>query len=141
MNLLRYRIALASLFWSTAKVFDVSISHRPSGEYWDMVYFGGAANVDWIMYYVCQRFVSGKLQRDMEALCIASIATNALGFALYEAEYPPDLYNWMIRVINYVLALRLLILGGGDVLSYHYWHDLVRSIASGHFHNAKEETK
>lgn len=106
-----------------------------------MAYFGGAATVDWIMYHLSSRFVGGKLCRDVEALCIASIVTNALGFALYMAEFPPSVYNWMILGINYVLAIRLTLMGGGDVLNSTYWRDMVRSFNRGRPYRAKEETK
>lgn len=141
MNRLRSRLALAVLFYATAKAFDAVIPLRPHGEFWDMAYFGGAATVDWFMYHTCHRFIIGKLCRDVEALCIASIVTNALGFALYMAEFPPSIYNWMILGINYVLAIRLTLMGGGDVLNSTYWRDMVRSFNRGRPYRAKEETK
>lgn len=141
MNRLRSRLALAVLFYATAKAFDALIPHRPIGEFWDMAYFGGAATVDWFMFYACRRFVSGALLRDMEALCIASIVANALGFALYMAEDPPTVYNWIIAGINYVLAVRLTLMGGGDVFNSTYWRDLVRSFVRGRSYSAKEKTE
>lgn len=134
MNRLRSRIALLLLFMMTAKTFDLVIPYRPSGEYWDMAYFGSAMTVDWLMFHMCRRFISGKLCRDVEALCIASIVTNALGFALYMAEYPPSIYNWMILGLNYVLAIRLTLMGGGDVPNTTHFWDLVRGVARGRVH-------
>lgn len=130
MNKLRFRLGLGFMFLATGFIFDKAISARPYGEYWDMAYFGSAATVDWMMLRLCGVFIKGKLQRDVEALCIASIVTNALGFALYMADSPPDLYNWVIRVINYVLAIRLIFMGGGDALNYSHWHRLVRGVAA-----------
>ncbi len=141
MNRLRSRLALAVLFYGTAKAFDAIAPHRPIGEFWDMTYFGGAASIDWFMYHACRRFVGGKLLRDVEALCIASIVTNALGFALYMAEYPPSIYNWMILGINYVLAIRLTLMGGGDVFNPTYWRDMVRGVARGRSYRAKEKAE
>lgn len=141
MNLLRSRLILLALFWSTGKAFDLLITKRPSGEYWDMAYFGSAATVDWFMYQLCQKFTTGKLCRDVEALCIASIVTNALGFALYMASSPPTIYNWIIMGINYVLVIRLTVMGGGDVLNYHHWRDMVRGFIGRRTYIAKEKTK
>jgi hypothetical protein len=139
MNKLRSRIVLLLLFYATAKAYDAIIPLRPSGEFWDMTYFGFAASVDWFMYRICHRFISGKLLRDIEALCIASIVINALGFALYMAEYPPSIYNWMITGVNYVLAIRLTLMGGGDVFHNTHWRDMVRSVAGGRSYSAKEK--
>lgn len=139
MNRLRSRFALLLLFWGSAKGFDVLITTRPPGEYWDMAYFGSAATVDWAMYRLTPLFVAGDLRRDVEALCIASIVTNALGFALYMADSPPSIYNWIIKGINYVLAIRLTIMGGGDVFNYFDWRGLVRGAFTGRLdHQAKE---
>ena len=141
MKKLRSRLGLLAISLFTGYLFDVAIKHRPVGEYWDMAYFGSAATVDWFMYYVCQRFVSGKLCRDVEALCIASIVTNALGFALYMASQPPTIYNWMIAGINYVFAIRLLFMGRGDVFNYSDWRDMVRSVVGRRSYLAKEKTE
>lgn len=141
MNKLRSRIALLLLFYGTAKAYDAIIPLRPEGEFWDMAYFGFAASVDWFMFHVCHRLISGKLLRDIEALCIASIVINALGFALYMAEYPPSIYNWMIAGVNYVLVIRLILMGGGDVFNNTHWRDMVRSVASGHSYSAKEKAE
>lgn len=141
MNRLRSRIALGLVFLVTAKAYDALSPCRPIGEFWDMAYFGGAATVDWFMYRISRRFVGGALCRDVEALCIASIVTNALGFALYMAEYPPSIYNWIIAGINYVLAIRLTLMGGGDVFHPTYWRDMVRGFASGRPYRAKEKTE
>jgi len=140
MNTLRDRLSLWCLSLSTGYAFASVISARPAGEYWDMAYFGSAATVDWAMYYFCSAYLSGKLCRDMEALCIASIVANALGFALYMAEYPPTIYNLMIAGLNYVFAIRLL-MGRGDVFNYSHWRDLVRGAVSRRSYFAKEKTK
>lgn len=141
MNPLRARIALLLLFWGSAKVFDALITARPPGEYWDMVYFGSAATIDWMMYRASGRFLAGDLLRDVEALCIASIVTNALGFALYMADSPPSIYNWIIKGINYVLAIRLTIMGGGDVLNGFDWRGLVRGAAFRRLDHQVKEAK
>lgn len=141
MNRFRSRLALLFVFLGSAKVFALLISYRAEGEYWDMAYFGSAATVDWFMYHLCHRFISGKLCRDVEALCIAFIVTNALGFGLYMADNPPSLYNWMISGINYVLAIRLTLMGGGDVFNNNHWRDLVRGITRGRAYSAKEKAE
>lgn len=127
MNPARYRLALGLLFFGTAKVFDMLIVRRPAGEYWDMAYYCSAASVDWMMYRLTPRFVRGKLCRDVQALTTASMVVNALGFALYMAYAPPYIYNWIIRGINYVLAIRLTFSGNGHDLNYNHWRYVVRS--------------
>lgn len=126
MKPLRSLIFLGALFWLTFKVFEVAIAMRPYGEGWDMAYFAGAATVDWMMYRLTPRFVEGKLCRDIEALCIASILVHAIGFALYMAWSPPYFHNWLIKGINYVLAIRLIFTGGSNVFNNIDWRGVVR---------------
>lgn len=92
-----------------------------------MAYFAGAATVDWMMYRLTPQLVEGKLCRDIEALCIASMLTHAIGFALYMAWYPPYFHNWIIKGINYVLAFKLIYTGGGNAFNDIDWRGLVRS--------------
>lgn len=131
MNTPLRRIGLAVCLYALAKFLDLQIKPLiPSGDLGAVLYFGVAATFDWINFYMCRQFVGTKLRRDIEALCIASILANALGFTLYMAPSPPniypDLYVWLIKGINYVLAFRLLFMGGGNVLDHRYWRDLVR---------------
>jgi hypothetical protein len=142
------RIGLALWFYCTAKGFDYMIAPcLPSGKAGVVIYFGAAATVDWSMFYRCQRFVTGKLRRDMEALCIASIAVNCIGFLLYMAPSPPlpypGFYVWAIQGINYVLAIRLLLVGDGNALHHFFnsnWLTVVRRAVNRYLdHTAKEK--
>lgn len=131
MNSPRHRIGLAIVVLVMCQTFDFAIKPLlPDNEFGAVLYFGLAATCDWIQFYICRLYVTGTLRRDIEALCIASIVANALGFALYMAPSPPniypDLYVWSIKGINYVLAFRLLFMGGGNVLDHRYWRALVR---------------
>lgn len=149
MNTPLRRLKLALLFYITAKLFDHFIKpYIPGGDIGAVLYFGVAASVDWFMFYRCQRFVSGALCRDMEALCIASIAVNAFGFILYMAPSPPlpypGSYVWLIQGINYVLAVRLLLLGDGNVLHHPdllNWRSVVRSVTHRYQNHSTTEKK
>ena len=149
MNTALRRIALAAVFYLTAKIFDILLKpNLPDGYYGLVLYFGAAASVDWFMFYNCPRFVAGSLCRDMEALCIASIVVNALGFSLCMAPSPPlpypDAYSWAIQGINYVLAIRLLFVGDGNVLHHFnllHWRAVVRGAFHGYTNHAAEEKK
>ena len=126
MKALRSLVFLGVLFWLTFKVFEAVIAMRPPGEKWDIAYFVGAAVVDWMMYRLTPHFVEGKLCRDIEALCIASMLVHAVGFALYMAYSPPYFHNWTIRGLNYVLAFKLIFTGGSNVLTHFDWRGVVR---------------
>jgi hypothetical protein len=135
MNSTPRRICLGLAFLATAKLFDFIVKpHVPDNEFGALVYFGMAATVDCIMFHVCRIFVDGTLCRDVEALCIASMVSNAIGLTLYLAPSPPlpfpDTYVWAIQGINYVLAIRLLFVGDGNVIHYlndFNWRAVVRS--------------
>lgn len=134
-----YRLALGAAFIITGNAFDHATDGLPYAPVFCLLYYGGAATVDLFMFRITRLFVSGALQKDVEALCIASIVTNALGFALYVADSPPSIYNWIIKGINYVLAIRLTIMGGGDVFNDFDWRGLVRGAFNGRVdHQAKE---
>jgi len=127
MNPWRNCFALAVVFYLTAKTFDLIIPYRPKGEFWDMFYYGSAATIDWMMFKLTPLFVSGKLYRDVQALCIAYIVANAFGFYQYMAYAPPSTYNWTIKGLDYALAIRLIFTGGSNALNDFDWSGMVRS--------------
>lgn len=126
MNRLRSIVALAALFCLTFKLFEVAAKLRPPGEEWDVAYFVGAATIDWLMYRATPHLIAGKLCRDVELLCIASMVTHTIGFALYMGWYPPHFHNWTIKAINYALAFKLITTGGSDAFSNIDWRSLLR---------------
>ncbi len=144
MNTWRNRFALWLLFLATGNIFDMFASDLPSGALFALIYYGCAATVDLLMFRVTRYFASGKVQRDVEDICFASIATNALGWALYQTKSPPTFYNGVIAGLNYVLAFRLLF-GGGNVIDWinHSYRRIV--VLCNHFgysdHSAKKEKR
>jgi len=139
MKSLLLRVCLGLLFLLAYRFYASISADRPIGEWWEMLYFAGAATVDWIMYRITPRFVSGKLCRDIEALCIASIIVHAIGFACYMTWTPSYIHNWTIKGINYVLAFLFIFTGHGDAFNDINWRGLVRSFAVGRLgHQAKE---
>ena len=141
MNTWRSRVALLLLFWMMAKAFDVFAARLPDGEFWDTSYYCFAATTEYIMYYQCRRFVTGKLCRDLEALCIASILAHAFGIKLYMAYSPPSTYKWIIQGINYVLAIRVIFTGGGNVLRNYYSNYMVRRFTVGRAGGLEKEAQ
>lgn len=144
MNNWRRRLALGLAFVMTGKAFDMATDGLPYAPLFWLFYYGGAATVDLIMYRLVHLFVSEKLQRDIEALCIASVAANALGWALLQmADAPPDFYNYLIAGLNYVLAIRILI-GDGyafDRFDRTYWRGMVRRAFLGNQNRTATEKK
>lgn len=140
MNRWRRRLALGLAFVATGIAFDKAtdgIGNNPAAM---LLYHGSGATVDLVMFRITGFFVSSHLQRDVEAICIASIAANALGLALYMAWTPPTIYDLLIEGLNYVLAIRLL-MGDGDVLDLSYWRDLVRSTFPRRQNHATKEAQ
>jgi len=129
------------LFLLSGMAFDLFMAGYSRNEFGWTVYYAGAATVDCLMYRCVEKFLSGSLRRDIEALCIASICINALGWAMYLAYSPPELYNKAIAGVNYALAMRLIVMGGGDVFNYSYWRDLVRSVTRGRSYLASEKAE
>lgn len=145
MNTWQRRLSLWFAFLLTGWVFDKAVGGMPSAPLFWLLYYGGAATVDLCMFHAARHFVSGRLQKDVEAICIASAATNALGWALKAlASIPPDFYNAIIAGLNYALVIRLL-LGDGNVLDPNYYRDwffmVLRNLSRYQKHPAAEENK
>lgn len=144
MNNWRRRLALGLVFILTSRAFAWATDGLPYAPLFWLLYYGGAATVDLFMYRIVRYFVSSHLQSNIEALCIASIASNALGWALIQlADAPPDFYNNLIAGINYVLAAQLLIGDGNalDRLDRTYWRGMVRRAFLGCPHRTPSEKK
>lgn len=126
MNNWRRRLALGLAFILTGKAFAWATDGLPYDPVSWALYYGGAATVDLIMFHATHLFVSGKLQFRVEALCTASAAVNAFGYArLILADAPPDLYDKLIDGLNYVLTICLFM---GD----HNAMDLLRSLGNAY---------
>lgn len=65
----------------------------------------------------------------MEALCIASIVANFVGWIAYTAYAPPIYYNVFMWGLAYVQWARLFIMGDDDA-NYHGLHMVRRNLAS-----------
>lgn len=124
MNTWRHRASLGLAFLITAMVFDSMTEGVPNTPNGMLLYHGGAGTFDLAMAVMARLFITGYLRRDVEALCYASLASNALGWALYLARTPPTLYDSLITGLNYGLAARLL-MGDGDVFDIDRWRRLV----------------
>lgn len=110
MNNWRRRLALGLAFVMTGKAFDMATDGLPYEPVSWAIYYGGAATVDLMMFHATGRFVRGLLAFKVEALCTASAAVNAFGYArLITADAPPDLYNTLIHGLNYVLTICLFL--------------------------------
>lgn len=124
--------------------FDKAVAGIPNSPAGMLIYHGGAATVD-LFFFKATRFIAtSHLRRDVEAIFAASIAANALGWALYMARTPPSLYDNLVMGLNYALAIRLL-LGDGNVLDridFTHVRGLVRRPFLGSSnHLAKEEKR
>lgn len=126
MNTLRSRIFLGLIFYATFKIFEFAIKFRPDGESSDLLYFASAATVDWFMFRVTSLFVSGDLRRDIELLCVFSMASHVVGIIFYIQYLPASHHSHLIQGINFVLAIRLIFMGGGNVLNLLDCRGLVR---------------
>lgn len=126
MNTLRSRFFLGLIFYATFKIFELAIQFRPYGESSDLLYFASAATVDWLMFRVTSLFVSGDLRLDIELLCVLSMASHVAGTIFYIKYFPASYHSHLIQGINFVLAIRLIFMGGGNVLNLLDCRGLVR---------------
>lgn len=122
-------------------MFEVAIKYRPNGESFDLLYFVSAATVDWFMFRIASIFVDGKLLRDVEFLCILSMAAQVFGAIFYMKYLSPSYYGYMIQGINFALAIRLIFMGGGNVLNLLDCRGLVRRAVLRCAGNMAQEAK
>jgi hypothetical protein len=89
-----------------------------------LMYHGGAALFDFATLIISAHALRGHLSDDMQQLCLASMVANFLGWILYLAYLPPNLYDVAIVTLNYVQMAWLLWIGRHDA-EYHSWRAVV----------------
>lgn len=108
----RALFALALWLANTAhRDLVADVSNTPLGMF---AYHGSAALFDLALLMCAPLLLSGRLCDDLQALCLASIVINFLGWIAYLAYAPPSLYNWMIWCCSYVQWVRLLFMDRHD---------------------------
>ena len=118
MNTWRSRLATGLVFW-LAMALHVDLTANVQNTDGGMLLFHGSAAIfDLLLLYLVPAFLSGQLASDMEALCIASIAANFVGWIAYTAYAPPIYYDTFMWGLAYVQWARLFIMGGDDA-NYH----------------------
>lgn len=118
MNTWRSRVATGLIFWIAMAAhanLTADVQNTDSG----MLLFHGSASIfDLLLIYLVPAFLSGKIACDMEALCIASIVANFVGWIAYTAYAPPIYYDTFMWGLAYVQWARLFIMGDDDA-DYH----------------------
>lgn len=118
MNTWRSRLAVGLVFCLAMALhadLTANVQNTDSGM---LLFHGSSAIFDLLLIYIVPIFLSGQLASDMEALCVASIVANFVGWIAYTAYAPPIYYNVFMWVLAYVQWARLFIMGGDDA-NYH----------------------
>lgn len=115
MNGWRYRVLLALIFALAMWLHSMVMADVPNTDWGMLQFHGSAAAVDLLLLYGSPRFISGNLCDDVQALCLASMIANFIGWIAYTAYAPPIYYDTFMWGLSYVLWGRLLIMDTGDV--------------------------
>lgn len=118
MNGWRSRLLLMAAFFLAARVHDLVMLGCANTPEAMAAYHATAGAVDLFLLWIAQHRISGRLCDHIQATCIASVAINFVGYRLYMAHSPPDLYNFAILGLSYAQYLRLLYVGRHDA-DYH----------------------
>lgn len=118
MNCWRSRILTGAIFGASMGIHSMCTAHVSNTDGGMLVFHGSAALFDLFLIYMVSAFLSGQLASDMEALCIASIVANFVGWIAYTAYAPPIYYNVFMWGLAYVQWARLFIMGDDDA-NYH----------------------
>lgn len=120
MNGWRQRFLLIAVFVLSAKVHDWIMLGCANTPQMMFIYHGSAAAVDLFLLWITQHLISGRLCDHIQASCIASVVINYVGYRLYMAYSPPEMYNYLIGILSYVQYLRLLYVGRHDADYYEH---------------------
>lgn len=120
MNGWRSRLLLIAAFFFAAKVHDMIMLGCANTPEMMMIYHGSAGAVDLFLLWIAQHRISGRLCDHIQASCIASVVINYVGYHLYMAYSPPDLYNYLIAGVGCGQYLRLLYVGRHDADYYEH---------------------
>lgn len=120
MNGLRHRLLLVAAFFIAAKIHDWLMLDCANTPEVMLAYYGSAGAIDLFLLWIAQHHISGRLCDHIQATCIASVVINYVGYSLYMAYSPPDIYNFLIAGLSYVQYLRLIYVGRHDADYYEY---------------------
>lgn len=127
----RSRIITGLLFLAAMKIHEYATADMPNSPVSMLLFHGSASMVDLVLLYAVPAIIAGRLCDDMQALCLASIVVNFIGWLLYMAYASPIFYNVISWSLAYVQWLRLFMADGND--AYHLGvHMVLRG--AGHRH-------
>lgn len=109
------RLLAALIFVLVQQVHRWLFSDLAPTDEQQFIYHATAALCDYSLIVITAHLLYGPLASDIESLCYASIATNAIGWVLFTAYYPPTVYNLIAGVIVHVQIIRLIWIGHFDV--------------------------
>jgi hypothetical protein len=133
MNGWRSRVLLCALIIAGMIMHSVFMSDCANTDMGMFEFHVSAACVDLMLLKSAPRLVGGRLCGDMQALFIASVIANFVGWIAYMAYAPPIYYNVFMWGLAYVQWVRLLLVdrNGADYLGF----DLVCGFNSGRDQN------
>jgi hypothetical protein len=111
MNTRRSRLLTLAAYIGALVLHGWLMKFKPPGEHGMLLFHTSAALFDWILFRITGHVLAGKLCDHMQALCIASMIGNALGWERYMAYAPPFLYNSFMWGLACAQLIRL---GFGD---------------------------
>jgi len=109
-----------------------------------IIYFGSAGLFDLITIMVLVSLPRSSMAVSLQYINLASLAVNALGFALYELGIHATYYNTACKTLLGIQALIMVIGGGnnGRDTARHSWRGMVRSPAGdGPQHHPTREAR
>ena len=114
INPWRYRLLAGLLIFVVMQMHSLVTEALPNTPFGMLMFHGSAALCDLMLIYSFPSILDGKLCRNMEALCIASIVGNAIGWFAYLAYAPPFMYNFLMYALTYIQWGRLLMADNND---------------------------
>lgn len=127
MNCWRSRLVLGLVFLVAAHMHGLVTESLPNSPESMLIYHGSAGAVDLVLLSCAPWLIHGRLCDDIQALCLASIVANFLGYLAYLAYFPPVFYDTAILGICYAQYGRLIVGDNNDDYARLLGFGLVRS--------------
>ncbi len=120
------RLSVGAIFWITASIHHDLVMDVENSVVGMFAYHASAALCDFLLLILSANVLVGRLSDDMQALFLAFMCLNFLGFLAYAAYISPVFYDMACLGLSYAQYLRIFMDDQYDALAHLLGNKLVR---------------
>lgn len=110
------RVTMAAAFVLVQEVHKYFFAGLPPTDGFQAIYHGSAVLADFLLIYLVSKTLYGQVAYDLYCLGFALMVSNAVAWVLFTAEFPPLLFNSIVKGLGYAQLLRLAWVDNGSEL-------------------------